>query len=122
MDEIDVLACLTALSQQTRLRAFRLLVAHEPDGIAAGGIAGLVDVPQNTLSTHLAILSHCGLIRGERRSRSIVYHADLQRFRQLLAFLLQDCCGGKPEICAPVLDGITSGCASRLKPERLDRD
>ena len=106
MDETSTLDCLTALSQQTRLKAFRLLVAHEPAGIAAGEVARLLDVPQNTMSTHLATLADCGLIRGERQSRSIMYRADLQRFRKLLIFLLQDCCGGRPEVCAPILDEI----------------
>lgn len=106
MDEKTALDCLAALSQSTRLQAFRLLVAHEPDGIAAGEVARLGGVPQNTMSTHLAMLAHCGLVRSERHSRSIIYRADLERFRTLLVYLIQDCCGGKPEICAPILAEI----------------
>jgi ArsR family transcriptional regulator, arsenate/arsenite/antimonite-responsive transcriptional repressor len=120
MDEIAVLDCLAALSQPTRLKAFRLLVAHEPDGIAAGEVAQLLDVPQNTMSTHLATLARCGLVRSERHSRSIVYRADLERFRAVLVFLLQDCCGGRPEVCAPIVAEITPCCppASRRKERR----
>ncbi len=108
MDEIAALHCLAALANPTRLAAFRLLVSREPGGIAAGEVARLIGVPQNTMSTHLATLAHCGLVDGERRSRSVVYRADLERFRALMVFLMQDCCGGEPAICAPILDAITS--------------
>jgi hypothetical protein len=59
------------------------------------------------MSTHLAILSRAGLARGERHSRSIIYHADLERFRELVSFLLKDCCGGRPDVCAPLLATLT---------------
>ena len=117
MDERRALDCLAALSQQTRLNAFRLLVAHEPEGMAAGEIARLASVPQNTMSAHLATLSDCGLAMSQRHSRSIVYWADLETFNALLLFLLQDCCGGRPEICAPILAQIAPCCrpAPKLK-------
>jgi len=122
MDEIAALECLAALSQPTRLKAFRLLVAHEPDGVASGEVAGLVDVPQNTMSTHLAVLARCGLVRGERQSRTILYRADLQRFQALLVFLLQDCCGGRPEVCAPVVATITPCCPPTREPKERRRE
>ena len=97
MDNIEVIDALSALAQTTRLDTFRLLVSREPDGVAAGELARLIEVPQNTMSTHLAILARAGLVRGERRSRSIIYRADLERFREVALFLLKDCCGGRPE-------------------------
>ncbi|MDE2463438.1 MAG: helix-turn-helix transcriptional regulator [Alphaproteobacteria bacterium] len=103
MDELEALDVFTALSQQTRLNVFRLLVAHEPDGLAAGEIARCVAVLHNTLSSHLAVLTRAGLIGAERRSRSIVYRAKLDRVRALAGFLIKDCCGGRPEICAPLM-------------------
>jgi DNA-binding transcriptional ArsR family regulator len=120
MDETSALNSLSALSQPTRLKAFRLLVANEPGGIAAGEIARLVDVPQNTMSTHLTTLAHCGLVLSERRSRSIVYRANLANFQALLVFLLQDCCGGRPDVCAPILSRISPCCppASKRKERR----
>jgi DNA-binding transcriptional ArsR family regulator len=121
MDESDTLDCLAALSQPTRLKAFRLLVASEPEGLAAGELARLVDVPQNTMSTHLATLAHCGLIGGERRSRSIVYRADLQRFKALLVYLLKDCCGGRLEVCAPILQEIAPCCPPPRKSKERRR-
>jgi ArsR family transcriptional regulator len=107
MDSIEVIAALAALAQSTRLETFRLLVKHEPAGVPAGELARLIEVPQNTMSTHLAILARAGLIVGERHSRSIVYRANLERFRQVTLFLLKDCCGGRPEVCAPLIADLT---------------
>ena len=70
---------LAALAQSTRLDVFRMLVGHEPEGMPAGDIARELAIPHNTLSTHLAILSRAGLVRSQRRSRSIIYRADLDR-------------------------------------------
>lgn len=70
---------LAALAQPTRLEAFRALIAREPVGMAAGDLARLLEVPQNTRSTHLNTLSHAGLVRGERHSRSFIYRVDLDR-------------------------------------------
>ena len=100
--EVSILA-LAALAQSTRLEAFRLLVRHEPDGLPAGDISNHLVIPANTLSSHLAVLARAGLVTSERRSRSIIYRADLERLRTLVLFLLKDCCGGRADICAPLL-------------------
>lgn len=112
MDNIEAIAALSALAQATRLDTFRLLVKREPDGIPAGELARLMGVPQNTMSAHLAILARAGLVIGERQSRSIIYRADLSRFREVALFLLKDCCGGRPDICAPLVADLTP-CRSR---------
>ena len=75
MDDIETIAALAALAQTTRLNTFRLLVSREPEGVPAGELARQMDVPQNTMSAHLAILARAGLVRGERHSRSIIYRA-----------------------------------------------
>jgi ArsR family transcriptional regulator, arsenate/arsenite/antimonite-responsive transcriptional repressor len=113
MDNIDAIAALAALAQTTRLDTFRLLVTREPKGVAAGELARLMAVPQNTMSAHLAILARAGLVRGERHSRSIVYRADLDRLRAVTLFLLKDCCGGSPEVCAPLIADLTPCCSSK---------
>lgn len=110
MDESDALDCLAALAQPTRLKAFRMLVANEPEGLAAGEIARGLDVPQNTMSQHLATLAQAGLVESERHSRSIVYRADLERFRALMVHLVNDCCGGRSEICTPLVSEIAPCC------------
>ncbi|MES2043746.1 MAG: metalloregulator ArsR/SmtB family transcription factor [Pseudomonadota bacterium] len=93
---------LSALAQGSRLAVFRLLVRAGADGLAAGEIAREIGARPNTLSTHLTILGHAGLVRARREGRSIIYSADYGTMRGLLGFLVEDCCAGRPEICAPV--------------------
>jgi ArsR family transcriptional regulator, arsenate/arsenite/antimonite-responsive transcriptional repressor len=113
MDREDAILALAALAQGTRLEAFRLLVGSDPEGLAAGEIARRLAVPHNTMSTHLAVLVRAGLIQAERRSQSLIYRARLDRFRDVATYLLQDCCGGHPEICAPLIANITSCCTPK---------
>jgi ArsR family transcriptional regulator, arsenate/arsenite/antimonite-responsive transcriptional repressor len=110
MDEHKTIAALAALAQSTRLQTFRLLVEREPEGVPAGELARLVGVPQNTMSAHLSILTNAGLISGERQSRSIIYRADLERFREVTLYLIKDCCGGNAELCAPLIKELTPCC------------
>ena len=117
MESENVILALAALAQATRLDVFRLLVKHEPDGLPAGEIARELAVPHNTMSSHLSILSRAGLVRSERRSRSIIYRADLDRLREVVTFLLKDCCGGHPGLCAPLVDALTPCC---LPTEKAD--
>lgn len=103
------LAALAALGQSTRLEIFRLLMRAEPDGLPAGAVADKIGCPHNTLSSHIAILARSGLVRGTRDGRSIIYRADVEGIRALVAFLVTDCCGGHPELC-DLQDAIRSGC------------
>jgi ArsR family transcriptional regulator, arsenate/arsenite/antimonite-responsive transcriptional repressor len=113
MDENRTITALAALAQATRLQTFRLLVEKEPEGVPAGELARRVGVPQNTMSAHLSILANAGLVIGERQSRSIIYRADLQRFRELMLYLLQDCCGGNASLCAPLIADLTPCCTPK---------
>lgn len=90
---------LTALAQETRLETFRLLVRAGTNGLSAGDIARALDVQPATLSFHLNQLERAGLLRARRQSRRIYYAADYEGMRRLLAFLSDDCCQGRPEIC-----------------------
>lgn len=94
MEENAALNALSALGQETRLRTFRLLVEHEPVGLAAGAVAERLGVAQNTLSTHLGILVGAGLAHSQRSGRTIIYRANLGAMNALLAYLTEDCCGG----------------------------
>jgi ArsR family transcriptional regulator len=116
MKSDGAILALAALAQPTRLDVFRLLVKCEPDGLAAGEVAKALVVPQNTMSSHLSILSRAGLISAQRFSRSIVYRADLTRLQALVLFMLRDCCDGRPEICAPLVESLTP--CSSPKPRR----
>jgi DNA-binding transcriptional ArsR family regulator len=110
MESEDAVLALAALAQSTRLEVFRLLVKHEPDGLAAGDIARSLTVPQNTMSSHLSILARAGLVSAKRFSRSIIYRADLTRLHAVMLFMLRDCCDGSPEICAPLLAALSPSC------------
>ena len=120
MDNIEAIAALAALAQTTRLDTFRLLVTREPDGVPAGELARLMAVPQNTMSAHLSILARAGLVSGERRSRSIIYRADLARLRELTLFLLKDCCGGRPDVCAPLIADLTPCCPPQRPAQKVE--
>jgi ArsR family transcriptional regulator len=114
--EIDAaLRAFGALSQGTRLEAFCLLIKHEPAGIAAGELARLLSVPQNTLSAHLNVLSSAGLVTSERRSRSIIYRAQLGKLEMLLLLLLKDCCHGRPDVCARMIDSLTRQLSAKTR-------
>ena len=110
MDKINALAAFAALSQETRLDVFRLLVQVGPEGLPAGEIGDRLGVRQNTMSANLSVLTHGGLIRSVREGRSIRYFADMNGLKGLLGFLLENCCGGAPELCQPVIAKLTCGC------------
>ncbi|KSB89829.1 ArsR family transcriptional regulator [Caulobacter vibrioides] len=93
---------LSALGHEGRLAIFRLLVKAGPDGVAAGEIARALDVPPSSLSANLNVLAHAGLAASRREGRSIIYSADYGAMSGMLGFLMEDCCNGAPEICAPL--------------------
>lgn len=106
METSEAIACFAALSQETRLAAFRLLVRHEPEGLPAGEIARQLDVPHNTMSAHLSVLSRAELVLSQRRSRSIIYRANLKRMQETIRFLVNDCCAGHPQACEPLTSSL----------------
>ncbi|TNC52515.1 helix-turn-helix transcriptional regulator [Rubellimicrobium rubrum] len=110
MESQSAIAALSALAQPTRLDCFRLLVRHEPEGLPAGEIARILDVPANTLSAHLTILTHAALVEGRREGRSVIYRAQLDQIRAVTLFLLKDCCGGRADLCAPLLAELAPCC------------
>jgi DNA-binding transcriptional ArsR family regulator len=112
MESEEAILIFAALAQPTRLDVFHLLVRREPDGVPAGELARIIGVPQNTMSAHLAVLARANLITGERHSRSIVYRANLSRVRDVSLFLLTDCCGGRADICDPLVSQLASAASS----------
>ena len=115
---MQTIEALGALAQQTRLSVFRSLIAAYPRSVAAGDVARRCHVPHNTMSTHLGALVRAGLVSVARDGRSMLYRADLSGFRSLLGFLTRDCCSGRLEICAPLLDGLQPACD--CQPESID--
>jgi DNA-binding transcriptional ArsR family regulator len=113
MDRSQARACFAALAQDTRLAIVRLLVKAGDGGVAAGAIAVEVGVSASNVSFHLKELEHAGLVVQRREARSIIYAADYGGLRDLIGFLMEDCCGGHPEICAPAL---APACKPAAKP------
>lgn len=110
MESEQAILAFAALAQSTRLGVFQLLVEHEPEGLPAGEVARRLAVPHNTMSTHLAVLTRAGLIDAERHSRTILYRARLSAVSELASFLVQNCCAGRPEVCAPLLAELSPCC------------
>lgn len=96
------ISALSALAHVGRLTIFRELVQAGPEGLAAGEVSRRVGIPPNTLSASLTILAHAGLVSSRRDGRSVIYTAAYERMGELLGFLVQDCCQGRPEVCAPL--------------------
>jgi len=107
METAEVIVALTALAQEARLRAFRMLIRAGEPGMAAGEIAAALEMPANTLSFHLKELSRAGLIGSQRRGRHIYYSIKPDGIRSLLTFLTEDCCAGNPALCG----GPTPNCS-----------
>lgn len=99
MEQKDAIGALAALAQDTRLAVFRKLVQAGPDGLTAGEIAQAAGALPSTMSHHLGLLERAGLVGSRRDGRTVVYAADYDGMRRLLAFLTEDCCQGRPEIC-----------------------
>ena len=99
MKESEAVAALSALAHEHRLRIFRLLVTECPDGVAAGEIAQRVGISPTSLSFHLKELDHAGLVTATRDGRFVRYAVRVDGMSRLLAYLTEDCCRGKPELC-----------------------
>ncbi len=115
MKEKQAVPAFAALAQETRLGIVRRLVREGPDGLPAGKLADAAGVSPSNLSFHLKELEGARLIASRREARSIIYSADYEGLRDLIGFLMKDCCGGRPEICAPVL---ADPCCVPVKPKK----
>jgi ArsR family transcriptional regulator, arsenate/arsenite/antimonite-responsive transcriptional repressor len=116
MKKSTVIGALGALAQETRLDIFRLLVQKGPEGLPAGEIGARLAQPSPTLSFHLNQLRFAGLISSQRESRSIIYSANFKAIGDLLTYLTENCCGGRPELCFPA---TASGCGTECAPQQL---
>jgi ArsR family transcriptional regulator len=115
METDSALRGLSALAQEGRLAVFRLLVKAGPGGMAAGDIARKTKTAANTMSAQLLVLANAGLVRARRDGRSIIYAVDFGRMSALLLFLTEDCCGGRAEICAPLMQTVSRCCPPKKR-------
>ena len=106
MDVTEALEALSALSNETRLWVFRLLVQAGPPGMTAGEISDNLSARQNTMSSHLKLLSQAGLVISHREGRHVRFRANYDAIRGLVLFLMEDCCQGNAEVCRPVADSL----------------
>ncbi len=106
MDKLDALSSFAALAQETRLDVLRLLIKAGEQGLSAGEIGERLGIRQNTMSANLTNLARTNLVTNKREGRSIRYYANFAGIRELIGFLMEDCCGGNPEICSPLLEQL----------------
>jgi DNA-binding transcriptional ArsR family regulator len=106
MEEQEAISALGALAQEDRLAAFRLLMKAGPNGLPSGTVAERLDIQPTRMSFHLTTLDRAGLLTTRREGRHIHYAVDYDRMRNLLAFLVKDCCGNNPAVCGIALDGL----------------
>jgi ArsR family transcriptional regulator, arsenate/arsenite/antimonite-responsive transcriptional repressor len=114
--EVKAVAALGALAQETRLHIFRLLIARGPRGMPAGEVGDRLKLPSPTLSFHLNHLRFAGLISSRRESRSVIYSANFAAMRGLMSYLTDQCCGGRPELCAPAFLAPAACAPSACQP------
>lgn len=108
MELQNALIIFDALSQETRLKAFRLLVEAGPDGLAAGLISEQLNTPHNTMSFHLNHLVNAGIVQSQKQGRSVIYSADFEAMRGLIGFMVEDCCSRD---VARIYEEADTGCS-----------
>lgn len=118
MKKSNVIAALSALAQETRLEIFRLLVQKGPEGLPAGEIGERLGQPSPTLSFHLNQLRFAGLVTSRRQSRLIIYSANYKAMNDVLAYLTENCCAGRPELCAPAICALEERKTFRARTAR----
>ncbi len=116
MVEEQALAAFAALSQEHRLRILRLLVQAGPEGMPAGLLGERLGAGSSKMSFHLSHLEKAGLVRSQRMGRQIIYAVEITTVSALIGFLLEDCCGGRPEFCAPAFADL-AGCGGAEKAD-----
>jgi ArsR family transcriptional regulator, arsenate/arsenite/antimonite-responsive transcriptional repressor len=114
MKKANVIAALSAIAQETRLDIFRMLVQKGLEGLPAGEIGARLGQPSPTMSFHLNQLRFAGLIKSRRESRSIIYSANFKAMTDLVGYLTENCCGGRPELCSPA---AATECGSECAPQ-----
>jgi protein-tyrosine-phosphatase/DNA-binding transcriptional ArsR family regulator len=115
MEKTNFIEALTALGHPGRMAVFRLLMRRAPQGVRPSEIAEALGLQPNTLSAYLSTLAHAGLVRGERHGRAVLYRLERARIAALTAWLVDDCCRGRPELCLPILS-VKRGNAPMTQP------
>lgn len=107
-DQTDVIKALAALAHDSRLSLMRHLIQAGPDGVGAGQLAAFAKIGATTASAQLLVLANAGLVRSTRTGRQVVYCANYEALRGIMAFLLHDCCGSRKEICTGLVADLAA--------------
>jgi ArsR family transcriptional regulator, arsenate/arsenite/antimonite-responsive transcriptional repressor len=113
MEMTQIVDALAALAQETRLKAYRLLVEAGPQGLPAGRIGEALELPPATLSFHLAHLARARLVKSRAEGRFVIYSADFRNMNRLVGYLTENCCGGGS--CAPTTKGVRNEALPRAR-------
>jgi len=105
MEQNTATKSLAALAHDGRLSLIRRLIQAGPAGIGAGDLARQAEIGATTASAQLLVLSNAGLVGSRREGRRVTYFADYAHIRDLMSFLLTDCCGNREEICCVIPTG-----------------
>ena len=92
MEMFEATEAFSSLSQETRLKVFKLLIEYGRDGLIPGKIAGELKIPDNTLSFHLSHMSKAGLVASKKNGRSVTYFANADLIDELIGYLQANCC------------------------------
>jgi protein-tyrosine-phosphatase/DNA-binding transcriptional ArsR family regulator len=107
--EIEIPNRLAALGHPQRLAILRLLMRRFPDRLPAGDISAVLGVKASTLSNYLSHLMQVGLVTQERAGTSLLYAPDMDAMRGTVGYLMNDCCRGRPDLCAPTTQSHQTG-------------
>lgn len=107
MKQVDAVKKLSAIAHEGRLTLIRKLIQAGPDGILAGDLARTAKIGATTASAQLLVLTNAGLVKSERRGREVTYSACYEHIRDLMQFLMLDCCAKRPDICLPVAKAVS---------------
>ncbi|MEP3892043.1 MAG: transcriptional regulator [Hellea sp.] len=97
MKQASAIKCLSAIAHEGRLSLMRRLIVAGPSGMASGALAAAEDINATTTSAQLLVLANTGLVNSKRNGKQVIYHANFQRFQDLIAFMMEDCCTGADE-------------------------
>ncbi len=118
METLQPLKAFEALSHETRLAVFRLLIPAGPEGLAAGVIGERLDVPPNSLSFHLGRLANAGLVSARREGRHLYYAVHYRRVSALIVYLVNDCCAEAPAGCLPDCPTVSPAAGATCPPPK----
>ena len=88
----DAATHLEALGNPTRLKIYRALIRAGGAGMPVGRLQDRLKIAASTLSHHIKAMVTVGLVTQVREGTTLVCHANYDVMRELLDFLMAECC------------------------------